>query len=65
LLSKVHKNHIQVVSKNIVLNEEDINPNKILSQTSGSGTKPFAQTMHPALKQNNFISTHVTGVNYT
>jgi hypothetical protein len=67
LLSKVHKNHLQVLSKNIVLNEEEINPNKILGQTMGSVGKPLAQTLQPSFnpKQNNFLQTNTKGINYT
>lgn len=57
---------MQVLSKNIVLNEEDINPNKILSQTLASVSKPLAQTMQPSFnpKHNNFLQTNVTTINY-
>lgn len=46
LLSKVNKNHLQILNKNIVLNEEDIDPNKLFSQTGfkKTGNKNFNQT---------------------
>lgn len=47
LLQKVNKNHLQVLNKNIVLNEEDIDPNKILAQTGFKVTsnKNFNKTL--------------------
>lgn len=43
----MNKNHLQVLNKNIVLNEEDIDPNKILTQTGFkvTGNKNFNQTL--------------------
>jgi hypothetical protein len=61
ILSKVNKNHLQVLSKNIVLNEEDIHP--LNTMTINQNTR-YAQTMQqqPIRQHNNFLQTNVTRV---
>lgn len=69
MLEKVNKNHLQVLNKNIILNEEDIDPNKIFAQTGFKGTvtqnlkQTSKQNTQNMTKLNNFMQTNVTGVN--
>lgn len=58
MLSKVNKNHLQVLSKNIVLNEEDIHHVNTINQNTR-----YAQTLQQPIRQhNNFLQTNITGV---
>lgn len=61
MLSKVNKSHLQVLSKNIVLNEEDIHP--VNTMTMNQNLR-LAQTIQqqPIRQHNNFLQTNITGI---